>query len=133
MNTPSSYAGTPRIHSSGDEGAEMARILICADDVAVERLLRAIVTHMGHDPEVLDRSPVGVIPAGDLFLVDPTAARSTAWADALRSRDSEIPVVAIGLNPTDLRSLGFAPTEVVGKPFDLDELMQAIDRALLAA
>lgn len=108
----------------------MARILICADDIAVESLLVVVARQMGHDPEVVGAAPPELPPAGDLFLVDPTASRATAWATVLRRRDA-IPVVAIGLNPFDPGSLGFEPTEVVKKPFGLEELRSAIIRALL--
>lgn len=108
----------------------MAHILICADDITVESLLVVIAKHMGHDPEVLGPAPSGALPAGDLFLADPTAPRSTAWATALRHRDAAIPVVAIGLDPLDPGSLGFEPSEIVDKPFRVDVLREAIERAL---
>lgn len=108
----------------------MAKILICADDVAVESLLVVFAKHLGHEPEVLGFGPADKPLVGDLFLVDPTAPRATAWATALRLGDAGIPVVAIGLDPFDPGSLGFRPTEVVGKPFGLDELADAITRAL---
>ena len=108
----------------------MKRILICADDVAVESLLVVLTKHMGHEPEVLGSAPSDAIPEGHLFLVDPTASRATAWAEALRRRDAGTPVVAIGLDPFDPDSLGFTPTEVIGKPFGFDELSDSIARSL---
>lgn len=108
----------------------MARILICADDIAVESFLLVFTKSLGHEPQVLGSGPADMPLGGDLFLVDPTAPRATAWATALRLGDPDIPVVAIGLDPFDSGSLGFRPTEVVGKPFGLDELGDVIARSL---
>ena len=108
----------------------MARILICAGDVTLESLLVVIAERMGHETDVLGAAPHDGPVRGDALVVDPTAGRATVWAQALRRADPGLPVVSIGTDWADPVSLGFRPTVVVPKPFALDQLRQAIDRAL---
>lgn len=110
----------------------MTRILIYVGDVTLETLLVIVIERMGHQAETLQSVPRRVPVRGDLFLVDPSAPHGVAWARTLRRLDAALPVVAIGLEPAHARALGFPPSAVVPKPFGLDQLRSAVDRALKA-
>ena len=108
----------------------MRRILICAGDITLEALLVIVIRRMGHETETLGLAPHRMPVRADLLVVDPSAPHGLAWARTLRRFDPELPVVTIGLEPAHGRELGFPPDVVVPKPFSLDQLRSAVDKAL---
>ena len=123
----------------------MARVLIIDDDSAVRDALARALTRAGH---VVDRAANGrqgleafETESIDLVITDINMPEMDGIEvmNAFRRRGASVPIIAIsggGLMPKELlltTAAKLGAVEVIPKPFELIDLLEAIDRILKPA
>lgn len=109
----------------------MARILISEPHEDVRRLLERMVARLGHEPIAVGASTPQQLTSADadVFIVEPAAPIGAVLAQAAHLIDSSLPLIcaSVAAAPPEL-GIVFAATLI--KPFTLEQLGGAIDRAL---
>ncbi len=115
----------------------MARILISEPHEDVRRLLERMVARLGHEPVAVGGpTPHQLTSAdvfgADVFIVEPAAPIGAALARAARLIDPLLPLIcaSVAAPPPELTELGIVFAAALLKPFTLEQLGEAIDRAL---
>jgi PAS domain S-box-containing protein len=117
------------------------RILVIDDEPEIAELLEDILTTEGHSVQTAVNGTDGVKLAAlcdyDLVITDLGMPDISGWevARRIRGRSPEVPVVLVTgwgatLDADEVRQAGIA--QVVHKPFDVDEILQATSGALAA-
>lgn len=104
-----------------------ASILISEAEPSVRRVLTVLVERLGHRAAVLERTDA-VPPRADVLLVDPLAPDGIEHACLVRKFRPETAIVLLNPPPDGAGCLHAA--HVLPKPFGLDELGAALERAL---
>lgn len=126
-----------------------SKVLIVDDDRDIAELVQTLLTDEGFDAVVLSdlgsdviRAAVGQVEP-DCILLDSEGSHEYghAWLDAawVRARDRPVPVIMFSAHGTAVRearegtsprsqAAGFAA--IIGKPFDIDELLEMIGRCV---
>jgi DNA-binding LytR/AlgR family response regulator len=106
----------------------MAVIVIAEPDPVLAELFAAVVARLGHTSFDLehDERPARV----DAIVVEPADERALAWAQLLRLLQPSVPIVFATTLPPSKAALELEPVAVLMKPFTLDELETALERAL---
>lgn len=120
----------------------MARILIVDDDVAVRRALEALLTHHGHTVIVAADGESGAQEYArhqpDLVLLDLTMPGISGVETLQRIKHADpsataVFLTAFGTVRSAVEAMKAGGFDFLTKPFDNDELMLTIDRALSMA
>jgi two-component SAPR family response regulator len=109
----------------------VATILIVDPDPATGSLLEVLVLRLGHRP--IGQWELAEDEVPDLVLLEPASRAGMRYAQSLRERDPQLPILCVSIDPPgdDVRELG-----VVGhvmKPFRRSQLERALESALIAA
>lgn len=104
-----------------------ASILISEAEPSVRRVLTVLVERLGHRAAVLER-PDAVPPRAQVLLVDPLAPNGVEHACLVREFRPETVIMLLNPPPADATCLHAA--QVLPKPFGLEELGAALERAL---
>jgi CheY-like chemotaxis protein len=109
----------------------VATILIADPDPATGSLLEVLVLRLGHRPIGQWELTEGETP--DLMLLEPASRVGLRQARRLRSRNPEMPILCVSIDPPceELRELGVAAH--VMKPFRRSQLERALEAALIPA
>lgn len=119
----------------------MARILVVDDDVAIRRLLQRVLSREGYTVETAGDgakalSRIQEAPP-DLLLLDLMMPVMDGWEVYRRLRQDRavrFPILIITAGGIQGRAVdALAGVEIIAKPFDLDQLLQAIKRNLRKA
>jgi DNA-binding response OmpR family regulator len=107
----------------------VASILLCEADPDVQRLLVLLLERLGHDVVVFgdDERPRGRV---DLLVLEPASETGLERARLLRDEHPRLPILCVSVLPDDARHLELGPLAYLAKPFSLDELRDAVERAL---
>lgn len=110
----------------------MARILISEPHEDVRRLLQRMVLRLGHEPIATVAPAPEQLRGADLFLIEPAAPIGAVLAQAAHLIDPAMPLICVSVEPPppELLDLGIAFDTVLFKPFTLEQLRTAIERAL---
>jgi CheY-like chemotaxis protein len=110
----------------------VARILICEPHAEVRELLGHVVVRLGHEPvDALAHAPDG--DDVDAVLLEPAHAPSRETVARLRQSRPALPVVCTSIHPPTGDEDDLNPFAYLLKPFALEDLEDAIDRALQSA
>ncbi len=110
----------------------MARILISESHNEVRRLLERMVTRLGHEP-IATRSPTPrQLTGADVFVLEPADPIGGVLAQAAHLIDPSLPLIcaSVTASPPELAELGISFTATLVKPFTIEQLGAAIERAL---
>ncbi|HKI90902.1 MAG TPA: hypothetical protein VJ986_01260 [Gaiellaceae bacterium] len=107
----------------------MARILLAEADPDVRRLLVLLLERLGHEVVVLE-GPPGVAPRADLMVLEPASGSCLGHARRARDLQPSLPVICVSILPEDASFLAFGPVDYLAKPFAIDDLRDAVERAL---
>lgn len=120
----------------------MARILIIDDDETIQKPLKILLEHRGHEVRLASDGKIGLQMVEeskyDLLITDvvmPNKGGLEAIVDLSRTHP-DLPVIAMsGKIPTDsypIQSLAreFGVSKVLQKPFTKDQFLTAVDKAL---
>lgn len=131
-------ARCPPARGRVEESPRMGRVIVVEDDQSIGRLIESVLVDEGHEIEWV-RNPDDLWPRleeqpPDLMLMDLLigGTDSRRWFAELRERGYETPVLlvsALGGLEDIAAELGVG---YVQKPFDLDDLIAAVDQALTA-
>jgi CheY-like chemotaxis protein len=109
----------------------MARILISEPHQDVRRLLERMVERLGHEP-IAARTPTPEqLTSVDVFIVEPAAPIGAVLAQAAHMIDPRLPLICASVTapPPELAGLGVVFAATLIKPFTLQQLHTAIERA----
>jgi CheY-like chemotaxis protein len=107
----------------------LARILICEPHAEVRELLGHVVVRLGHEPvHGLPPAPHG--DEVDAVLLEPAHAPSREAVAALCLSRPGLPVVCTSIHPPGGDEDDLEPFAYLLKPFALEDLENAIERAL---
>ena len=110
----------------------MARILICEPHAEVRELLGHVVVRLGHEPvDALAHAPDG--DDVDAVLLEPAHAPSREAVAQLRLRRPGLRVVCTSIHPPGADDAELEAFAYLLKPFALEDLEDAIQRALETA
>jgi CheY-like chemotaxis protein len=111
----------------------MAQILISEPDDAVRWLLERMVSRLGHEPVMVRVPSPDHLERADALLVEPTATLGVVLAQAASIAKPSLPIIcSSGRGPApELAMLGVVFAACLVKPFTLQQLKEAIDKALL--
>ena len=84
---------------------------------------------LGHEVVVL-AGPPGVAPRADLMLLEPASPSCVAHARRARQLQPSLPIICVSILPEDAGFLALGPIDYLAKPFAIDDLRDAVDRAL---
>lgn len=110
----------------------MARILISESHDDVRRLLERMVIRLGHEP-IATRSPSPQqLTGADVFVIEPADPIGAVLAQAAHLIDPALPLICASVTapPPELAELGISFMATLIKPFSLQQLGSAIERAL---
>lgn len=107
----------------------MARILLSEADPDVRRLLVLLLERLGHDVVTLQAWPA-IAPPGDLMVLEPASPVGLDHARLARAAQPDLPVLCVSVLPDEAQFLRLGPVAYLPKPFTVDELRRAVDRAL---
>jgi len=110
----------------------VARILVAEPDPDALALIERAIAASGHEA-VLYR-PGSELPEVDVMLFEPSMGqRVVALAKVLASASPPVPVVVVSIQPPELAVHELRPVAYVLKPFSLDELRAAVEKAVRIA
>jgi CheY-like chemotaxis protein len=110
----------------------MARILISEPHDEVRRMLKRMVTRLGHEPILVEVPAPAQLQSADLLMVEPAAPAGAALARAACIVNPKLPLVCASVTapPPELEELGVVFAAALVKPFTAEQLRAAIGRAL---
>lgn len=109
----------------------MARILVAEPDPDALALIERAIAVSGHEA-VLYR-PGSELPEVEVMLFEPSMGqRVIALAKVLSTATPPVPIVVVSIQPPELAVLELRPVAHVLKPFSLDELRAALEKAVRA-
>jgi CheY-like chemotaxis protein len=122
----------------------MARVLVVDEDPWTQRMVSAVLSHVGHIVDLASDGWEALIRAGrahpDLVVTELKLPTSDGWslAETLRSRDgaAQVPFIFLASVRSDRRpGRSFRPErdQIVAKPFRLEALEAAVGTALTGA
>jgi DNA-binding response OmpR family regulator len=107
----------------------MARILVAEPDPDALALMERAIAASGHEA-VLYR-PGSELPSVDVMLFEPgMGQRVIALAKVLASASPPVPIVVVSIRPPEPSVHELRPVAYVLKPFSLDELRAAVEKAV---
>jgi CheY-like chemotaxis protein len=107
----------------------MARILVAEPDPDALALIERAISGSGHEA-VLYR-PGSELPVVDVMLFEPgMGQRVIALARVLASASPPVPIVVVSIQPPELAVHELRPVAYVLKPFSLEELRAAVEKAV---
>ncbi len=110
----------------------MARILISESHAEVRRLLERMVVRLGHEPVAVRAPTPQQLTSADVFVLEPADPIGAVLAQAAHLIDPTLPLICASVTapPSELAELGISFTATLVKPFTLEQLGAAIERAL---
>lgn len=105
----------------------MARVLIAEPVLDLRLLAEQAVLELGHEPVLLENHVRG--ERVDLLLLA-TFDGMTAVVDDLGPQRRSVPIICLGTLPASDQARSLRPLAYLVKPYTLDELQRALDRAL---
>ena len=107
----------------------MARILVAEPDPDALALIQRAIAGSGHET-VLYR-PGSELPEVDVMVFEPgMGQRVVALAKVLATASPPVAVVVVSIQPPELSVHELRPVAYVLKPFSLDELRAAVEKAV---
>jgi CheY-like chemotaxis protein len=109
----------------------MAQILISESHEDVRRMLKRMVTRLGHEA-ILDAADAPEqLQSADLLIVEPTAPVGAMLARTAHSSTPNLPIIcaSVAAPPAELAQAGVVFAADLRKPFTLEQLAGAIERA----
>ena len=112
----------------------MARILISESHDEVRRLLEHMVTRLGHEPLVVKVTIPQQLTYADVLVVEPATPVGAVHAQAMCIVNPSLSIICASITapPPELAELGVVFAASLVKPFTLEQLGSAIEKALLA-
>ncbi len=117
----------------------MARVLVVDDEPAVLFTLREVLAERGHEPVTAQggREALGRLDGVDAVITDLSmpGMDGLALLAAIRERDAALPVVLLtahGSEKVAVQAMKAGAYDYATKPFDIDELVVVVERALEA-
>jgi CheY-like chemotaxis protein len=113
----------------------MAQILISEPHDDVRRLLERMVARLGHEPVCVRALAPAQLQSADVLVVEPAAPTGAVLAQAACIVNPALPLICASVTgpPPELAELGVQFTAALIKPFTIEQLGAAIDRALRAS
>jgi two-component system response regulator AtoC len=115
----------------------MGRVLVVDDEPAVLFTLKEVLAERGHDPVTATggREALGRLDGVDVVITDLSmpGMDGLALLAAVRERDASLPVVLLtahGSEKVAVRAMKAGAYDYAAKPFDIDELVSVVERAL---
>lgn len=110
----------------------MAQILISEPHPDVRRLLERMAIRLGHTPVVADVASAEQLRSADVLLVEPASPVGMALVQAASIAVPSLPIVCASVTapPPEIAQLGVSFAATLIKPFTIDQLGAAIERAL---
>ncbi len=123
-------------HASAPVGIKIGkRVLVVDDDASIRELLSTVLEDDGYEvvPAANGEDALAVCARWrpDVIVLDLMMPVMDGWtfAKRLRERD-DIPIVVLSAaNDLERHAKSVGATEVIGKPFDLDQLIPKVARA----
>ena len=107
----------------------MARILVAEPDPDALALIQRAISTSGH--ETLLYRPGSELPEVDVMVFEPgMGQRVVALARVLATASPPVPLVVVSIQPAELSVHELRPVAYVLKPFSLDELRAAVEKAV---
>jgi DNA-binding response OmpR family regulator len=107
----------------------VARILVAEPDPDALGLIERAIAASGH--EAVPYRPGSELPSVDVMLFEPgMGQRVIALAKVLASASPPVPIVVVSIRPPELAVHELRPVAYVLKPFSLDELRAAVEKAV---
>jgi DNA-binding response OmpR family regulator len=107
----------------------VARILVAEPDPDALALIERAIAASGH--EAVPYRPGSELPSVDVMLFEPgMGQRVIALAKVLASASPPVPIVVVSIRPPELAVHELRPVAYVLKPFSLDELRAAVEKAV---
>lgn len=114
---------------SDQVGRSVARILVAEPDPDALALIQHAIAAAGHET-VLYR-PGSELPDVDVMVFEPgMGQRVVALAKVLATASPPVAVVVVSIQPPELAVHELRPVAYVLKPFSLDELRAAVEKAV---
>lgn len=107
----------------------MAQILISESHEDVRRLLKRMVTRLGHEPVIVGIPAPGQLQSADVLVVEPAAPVGAVLAQAAHLANPALPIICASVTAPP-HELGLEFVAALVKPFTAEQLSAAIDRAL---
>jgi CheY-like chemotaxis protein len=110
----------------------MARILICESHDSVRQLLERMVARLGHEPVAVRVPGPEELTSAEVFVLEPAAPVGATMAQAASIIDPSLPLISASVAepPAEFGALGVVFAASLVKPFTLEQLSEAIERAL---
>ncbi len=110
----------------------MARILISEPHADVRRLLERMVSRLGHEPVVARAACAEQLLGAEVLLLEPASPVGVALAQAASIALPSLPIVCASVTapPPELAEVGVEFAATLVKPFTMEQLGAAIQRAL---
>ncbi len=107
----------------------MARILVAEPDPDALALIQRAIAASGH--EIVLYRPGSELPEVDVMVFEPSMGqRVVALAKVLATASPPVAVVVVSIQPPELAVHELRPVAYVLKPFSLDELRAAVEKAV---
>jgi hypothetical protein len=106
----------------------MARILISEPHDDVRRLLKRMVTRLGHEPILVWMAESEQLQSADVLMVEPAAPTGVVLAQAARIVNPTLPLICASIDapPAELADLDVVFAAALLKPFTAQQLSDAI-------
>jgi hypothetical protein len=95
-------------------------------------MLERMVSRLGHEPVAVRVPGPEDLQSADVFVLEPAAPIGATMAQAASLIDPSLPLICVSVAgpPTELAELGVVFTASLVKPFTVEQLSGAIERAL---
>ena len=108
----------------------MARILVAEPAPEVRELVRHVIVRLGHEPVVFPNGSQDDLSDVDAAVLEPAFSAALAAVLSLRTRNPGLPVVCASIYPRTPDVSALRPVAFMLKPFHLEELDDALRRAV---
>ncbi|HEY5288264.1 MAG TPA: hypothetical protein VIJ50_14295 [Solirubrobacteraceae bacterium] len=110
----------------------MVRILISEPHDDVRQLLLRMVSRLGYEPVLMTVPAPEQLTSVDVLLVEPAAPIGAVMAQAASIAVPSLPLICASVSapPSELTALGVEFDASLVKPFTIQQLSEAIERAL---
>jgi len=131
LNRLSAYTGVSCFRTVGSQ----KRVLVVDDDASIRELLSSALEDDGYEVVPASNGQDALSVCGrwkpDVIVLDLMMPVMDGWTFAKRLRETdEIPIVVLSAaNDLARHAKSLGATDVVGKPFDLDQLLPKVARA----
>jgi hypothetical protein len=110
----------------------MAQILISEPHQDVSRMVERMVARLGHTPNCVTVPSPHDLTSAEVYIIEPATPTGAVYAQAASIAVPDLPLICASLAgpPPALTELGVTFAACLLKPFTIEQLRDAIDRAL---